>query len=49
MSEMLKLLAPIVLVYALVLAALLFVIKRILSGDAVRAVERVKEVENELR
>ncbi len=49
MSEMMRVLIPIIVTHAVVLAVLLFTIKRLLSGDTSRAVEQVKQVESEIR
>lgn len=49
MSDMLKLLLPIVATHIVVLAVIVVVIRRVLVGDTARAVGRVKEVESEIR
>ena len=49
MSDMLKLLLPIIATHVVVLAVVVVVIKRILLGDTSKAVESVREVENEIR
>jgi len=49
MQETLRVLAPIVGAHVVVLAAILFVIKRLLLSDTMRAVNRIKQVEAEIR
>lgn len=49
MSDMLKLLLPIIVTHVVVLAVVVVLIKRILLGDTGKAVESVREVESEIR
>jgi F0F1-type ATP synthase membrane subunit b/b' len=49
MSDMLKLLLPIIATHVVVLAVVVVLIKRILLGDTSKAVESVREVESEIR
>jgi F0F1-type ATP synthase delta subunit len=49
MSDTLKLLIPIVATHVAVLVVILVFIKRLLLGDTMRAVDRVKQVEAEVR
>ena len=49
MSDMLKLLLPIIVTHVVVLAVIVLLIKRILLGDTAKAVESVREVETEIR
>ena len=49
MSDMLKLLLPVILTHVVVLVAIMVLIKRILLGDTAKAVESVREVEAEIR
>ncbi|MBL7075927.1 MAG: F0F1 ATP synthase subunit delta [Kiritimatiellae bacterium] len=49
MSDMWKLLLPIVLTHVVVLVVVIVLIKRILLGDTSKAVESVREVEAEIR
>jgi F0F1-type ATP synthase delta subunit len=49
MSDMMKLLLPIILTHVVVLVAIVALIKRILLGDTAKAVESVREVEAEIR
>jgi len=49
MQETLRLLVPIVMAHALVLVAIVIIIKRLFVNDAMNAVNRVKQVEAEIR
>jgi F0F1-type ATP synthase delta subunit len=49
MPDALKLLIPIIAAHIVVLVVILVFIKRLLLGDTLRAVERVKQVETEVR
>jgi len=49
MQEILRILIPIVLAHILVLVAIIVVIKRLLLGDTTRAMDRISEVESEIR
>lgn len=50
MQDMLmKILLPIVLLHAVVLVGIIFVIKRLLLGDTLQAINRIKQVESEVR
>jgi len=49
MSDMMKLLLPIILTHVVVLLVVVVLIKRILLGDTDKAVESVREVEAEIR
>lgn len=49
MQETLKILIPIVGAHVLVLGAIIFVIKRLLLSDTMHAVNRIKQVEAEVR
>jgi len=48
-QEMIKMLAPIVMAHVVVLALIIAVIKRLLLGDTMQAVGRIKQVEDEVR
>lgn len=49
MQDVLKVIIPILVMHAVVLAGILFVIKKMLLGDTMRAVERIRQVESEVR
>ncbi|NQU39283.1 MAG: F0F1 ATP synthase subunit delta [Lentisphaerae bacterium] len=49
MSDTLKLLLPILITHIVVLGVVVLLIKRILLGDTMKAVESVREVETEIR
>jgi F0F1-type ATP synthase delta subunit len=49
MQDILKILVPIVVAHVVVLVAIIFVIKKMLLGDTMRAMERIKDVEGEVR
>lgn len=48
-QDTLTLLMPVVVIHAVVLVAVIFVIRRLLLSDTLRAVEKVKEAETEVR
>ena len=49
MQEILTLLIPIVVAHVLVLVAIIFIIKRLLLGDTARAMQRIQQVESDVR
>jgi F0F1-type ATP synthase delta subunit len=49
MQETLKILIPVVVAHACVLVAIIFVIKRMLLSDTLNAVDRIRQVEAEVR
>lgn len=49
MQETLKLFAPIIAAHAVVLVLVILIIKRLLLGDTMRAVQRIQQVEGEVR
>ena len=49
MTDTLKILLPIIVVHAVVLVAIVIVIKRLLLSDTTRAIKRIGEVEKEIR
>jgi F0F1-type ATP synthase delta subunit len=49
MQETLKVMVPVILAHLLILVAVVLVIKRLLLGDTMRAVNRIREVEEEVR
>jgi len=49
MSDMLKLLLPVIVTHVVVLTLIIVVVRRVLLGDSKRAVARVRDVETEIR
>ncbi|MBN2301834.1 MAG: F0F1 ATP synthase subunit delta [Lentisphaerae bacterium] len=49
MQDVLRVILPIVVANAVVLAVILFIVKKILLSDTMRAVERIRQVEAEVR
>ncbi|MFO7871969.1 MAG: F0F1 ATP synthase subunit delta [Kiritimatiellia bacterium] len=49
MPEILRLLIPIILAHAVVLAVIIIVVKRLLLSDTMTAVKRIRQVETEVR
>ena len=49
MQETLRIMLPIIVAAVLILVAVIFIIKRLLLGDTMRAVARIREVEEDVQ
>lgn len=49
MQDILRILIPIVIAHIVVLAVIIFIIKRLLLGDTTRAMHRIQQVESDVR